>query len=108
MTGMENTATKEELRRLLRDYVAYVLTSARGLYREPASYGPMRMVDAMEKSVALMRELGLADEELDETLTVIRENRWRAMDPEGFSQALDEAIHLLVRSTLKESEGEEA
>ena len=35
MTGMENIRSEEELRERLRDFVGYVLTSARGLYREP-------------------------------------------------------------------------
>lgn len=100
---MSATAGESEARERLRDYVAYVLTSARGLYHEPQSYGPMRMVDSLERSLALLKELGLADQGLEEPLAVMRENRWRAgSDPEGFGAALDDAIARLVRLTMEE------
>ncbi|SFV09261.1 DUF6092 family protein [Alicyclobacillus macrosporangiidus] len=55
MTGLERgdgtQRDRDALRETLRDYIGYVLTSARGLYGEPLSYGPMRMFDALEKSL---------------------------------------------------------
>lgn len=100
---MTDSAADRASRERLRDYVAYVLTSARGLYHEPQSYGPMRMVDSLERSLALLKEWGLTDEGLEEPLAVVRENRWRAgSDPEGFGAALDDAIARLVRLTLKQ------
>lgn len=100
MNATDSDKVAEELRERLLDYVAYVLTSARGLLREPQSYGPMRMVDSLERSLVLLREMGLGDERLEESLKVIRENRWKAgSDPEGFAQAVDEAVNCLVGIT---------
>ncbi len=39
----------------------YLLASARGLYDEPAGYGPFRLLDAARRLVALMAEHGLGD-----------------------------------------------
>ncbi len=41
--------------------VGFLLTSAHGLYGEPAGYGPFRLLDAARRLVALMAEHGLAD-----------------------------------------------
>ena len=103
-TDTDNVFSQSEnLRERLRDYVAYTLTSARGLYREPISYGPMRMVDALEKVLSLLRDLGLSDSELDLPVQIVRDNRWKAgTDPEGFAYALDNGIMQLVRITLEE------
>lgn len=99
MTITESSRNDQELRETLMDYVAYVLTSAAGLYREPLHYGPMRMVDSLEKSLKLMRELGFEDATLEAPLAVIRENRWCAgTDAKQFSNALDEAIITLVKA----------
>ncbi|WAH37110.1 DUF6092 family protein [Alicyclobacillus dauci] len=98
-------STREDEREKLRDFVAYTLTSARGLYREPLSYGPMRMVDALEKALALIASCGLSDPTMDATLGIIRENRWRAgTDPVGFAKALDDATVQLVRITVADEE----
>jgi|SRR5699024_2588199 len=89
----------------LLDLVGYVLTSTRGLYKEPHSYGPMRMIDSLEKTIALLKEKGLEDDSLDQVMEVLRENRWRVTsDPEAFALALDEAIHRLVIVTVNEKD----
>ncbi|ESU33281.1 hypothetical protein G3A_07115 [Bacillus sp. 17376] len=97
MTNMEATKTKEEVIEHLLDYVAYTLTSAKGLYREPQSYGAMRMVDAMERALRLLKEVGIEDEVLEDALSAVRKDRWRAMtDKEGFGKAIDDSILNLV------------
>lgn len=102
MTSMENNDHKDEMRERLLDFVAYVLTSAKGLYREPYHYGPMRIIDTLEKSLSLMQELGLSIDSLETTMAVVRENRWMAgTDAEGFAKALDEAILQLVGITIE-------
>lgn len=104
MTTTETTRNEQNLREHMLDYVAYVLTSTVGLYREPHIYGPMRMVDALEKSLNLMKELGFEDADVAASLAVIRENRWLAgTDAKGFSQSLEEAIIRFVRVTKDNS-----
>jgi hypothetical protein len=103
MTSMETTTKSEEqILEHLRDYVAYTLTSAKGLYREPHSYGAMRMVDSMERALRLLQETGIKDEVLEQSLSFVRKERWRAMsDPEGFGRAIDESILELVTFSVK-------
>lgn len=97
----ENGRGDENDRERLRDYVAYVLTSARGLHREPQSYGPMRMVDAREKVLTILKGLGVSDKAMEEALEAIRDNRWLAgTDPEAFAKVLDGAIVQLVKVTM--------
>ncbi|NRF91931.1 hypothetical protein HQN89_12995 [Paenibacillus frigoriresistens] len=104
MTDMENRLSGEEMHNRILDYVGYVLTSARALYREPHSYSPMRMVDSLEKSLNLLRDAGIKVDSVEESMIFIRENRWRVTsDPEAFANALDEAILRLVRVTLQDS-----
>lgn len=100
---MENNLSTEELHERIRDYAGYVLTSARALYREPQSYGPMRLADALDKALGLLLATGIHDEAVGGAMAVIRESRPLAMtDPERFAAALDQAIGQLVQATLKE------
>lgn len=55
MIDTERIVTEERIQELFRDYVAYVLISAKGLYREPHHYGPLRMYDAMEKGLRVIQ-----------------------------------------------------
>ena len=41
--------------------IGYLLSSAHGLYQEPAGYGPFRLIDAARRLLALMAEHGLSD-----------------------------------------------
>ncbi|WP_221564547.1 DUF6092 family protein [Alkalihalobacillus sp. TS-13] len=103
MTSMDNNSQTRERKEHLLNFVGYVLTSTKGLYREPHSYGPIRMIDSLEKSLILLKELGLNDESVDKILVSIRENRWKAMsDPEGFANAIDDSIRELVQITVGE------
>lgn len=104
MTDMLKKLSEEEMHNRILDYVGYVLTSARAIYREPHSYSPMRMVDSLEKSLKILQDAGIKYDSVEESMTLIRENRWRVTsDPEAFANALDEAILRLVRVTLQES-----
>ena len=99
------TRKSEKLKELVRDHSGYVLTSAKGLYREPAHYGPLRMVGALERTLGLLKELGIADKEMEEALFFIRKEGWRALsDPLGYEAALDKSINQLVELTVKNKE----
>lgn len=101
MTSTEKLKTTEELREQLRDYVAYTLTSAKGLYREPHSYGPMRLIDSMERALSLLEAAGIKADELEKVLAAIKRERWRAMtDPQAFGGAIDEAVLELVELSV--------
>lgn len=101
MNNTENIKTAQLLQEHLLDYVAYTLTSAKGLYREPHSYGPMRMIDSMERALHLLKEAGIQDDALEEGLAAVRNARWKAMtEPEEFGKAMDESILNLVDITV--------
>ncbi|OZB90649.1 hypothetical protein CJP46_32550 [Paenibacillus sp. XY044] len=90
------------MREQLLDFAAYVLTSAHALYREPQSYGPMRLADTLEKGLELLQAAGIRDETVDKAMEAVRESRPLSMtDPEGFAGALDRAIAVLVKATLE-------
>jgi hypothetical protein len=64
--------------------LGYLLTSAHGLYREPAGYGPFRLVDTAARLLAIMEAHGLSDPYL--------ERLRRALDAERFGSGSDEAL----------------
>jgi len=104
MTVTEKNISDEELHERILDFAAYVLTAARGLYKEPQSYGPMRLVDVLAKAVQLLEDVGVRDDSLEGALAVIRQHRWQAAsNPEAFAEALDEAINQLVQVTLEDA-----
>jgi len=97
MTNTVKNKSEEQILEHLRDYVAYTLTSAKGLYREPHSYGAMRMIDSMERAIQLLQEVGIKDEELEKVLSSVRKERWRAMtDTKEFGRAIDESVLEIV------------
>lgn len=97
MTNTVTSKMEEQILEHLRDYVAYTLTSAKGLYREPHSYGAMRMIDSMERAIQLLQEVGIKDEELEKGLSSVRKERWRAMtDTKEFGRAIDESVLEIV------------
>ncbi|MBB3127136.1 hypothetical protein FHS19_001790 [Paenibacillus rhizosphaerae] len=101
MNAMETNLGAGDMRERLLDFAAYVLTSARALYREPQSYGPMRLADTLEKGLELLQAAGIRDETVEQAMAAVRETRPVAMtDPEGFAVALDRGIAVLVKATL--------
>ncbi|WP_419887053.1 DUF6092 family protein [Neobacillus niacini] len=101
MTNMATGKIEEQILEQLRDYVAYTLTSAKGLYREPHSYGAMRMIDSMERAIRLLQEVGIKDESLELGLSSVRNERWRAMtEPKEFGVAIDESVLQIVNLSM--------
>ncbi|WP_145023309.1 DUF6092 family protein [Paenibacillus sp. Y412MC10] len=102
MNATETNPGAGDMRERMLDFAAYVLTSARALYREPQSYGPMRLADTLEKGLELLQDAGIRDETVEQAMAAVRESRPVAMtDPEGFAEALDRAIAVLVQATLE-------
>lgn len=104
MNATETNPGAGDMRERMLDFAAYVLTSARALYREPQSYGPMRLADTLEKGLELLllQAAGIRDETVEQAMSAVRESRPVAMtDPEGFAKALDRAIAVLVQATLE-------
>jgi len=108
MTDTDNTRRQSgepdsAVRSEYADLVAFILTSAHGLYREPHSYGPMRLMDVLSKLHALCERMGVTSEEISEIVSLIGDNRPAAFhDPERFVGVLDRAIVQLADYTAQE------
>jgi hypothetical protein len=85
---MENTEFKEELFNL----IAYMVTSARGLFDEPADYGTFRLLDTTGRLLAIMESQDLLDPFLAELKESVDEEREGAMDPDTQIERLDQLV----------------
>lgn len=94
MTAMNNqTELKEELFQL----VAYMITSARGLYDEPADYGIFRLLDSSGRLLAIMESQGLTDPFHIDLKKLVDEEREGNMDYDGQRDRLDKAVMDIAR-----------
>lgn len=73
--------------------IAYMLTSARGLYEEPTDYGVFRLLDSAGRLLDILQNQGLLTDrfllDLKQKIDAEREN---SMDNERQRQLLDEWI----------------
>ena len=81
--------------------VGYLLTSAYGLYDEPASYGPRRLMDSARQLLAIMEVGGLSDPYLVELKQDLDGERFGNSDDEALREFLDQAC-LQYAAELKE------
>lgn len=81
----------EKLREDLVNLMGYLLTSAHGLYDEPAGYGPFRMLDAAGRLLTIMEAANLADPFLMQIRQDIDENRFGSSDDQALRDFLDQA-----------------
>ncbi len=81
----------ERLREDLVLLVGYLLTSAHGLYGEPASYGPFRLVDAAGRLLGIMEAAGLGEPFLTELKKAIDDQRFGVSNDEALRTFLDQA-----------------
>jgi hypothetical protein len=100
---MKDNMKEEKLRYELFKLFCYIVTSARGCVDEPKLYGPFRLIDSVERIIALLDNEGLADDFLKKEQAKIEENKYLLMqDEEGFIKFLDE---LVIDFTKKLKEG---
>lgn len=69
--------------------VGYLLTSAHGLYGEPAGYGPFRLLDAAGRLLSTMEAHGLSDPYLAELEATLAAQRFGHGDDEQLQATLD-------------------
>lgn len=87
----------EKARELLFRHLCYLVSSAVGLVDEPRLYGPFRLVDAAERMIDIMSELGLGDSFLTDLREFIAGEKDKVMtDEPGFLAFLDEAVRRLA------------
>jgi hypothetical protein len=92
---------QQALRQDLFLLVGYLLTSAHGLYGEPAGYGPFRLLDAAGRLLATMQTHGLGDAFLTKLEEAIQAERIGNSSDEELCEALNE-LCLRYAAELKE------
>ncbi|MFC6879469.1 MULTISPECIES: DUF6092 family protein [Actinomadura] len=86
MTATPDPASRDtELARL----AAYLLASSRSLLTEPASYGPIRLIDAARRTLALLEPDGAANPHYNTVKTRIEDSH-RSKTPIDLPTLLDE------------------
>jgi len=90
------TDEKELLRGKIIDLLGFLLTSAHGLFDEPKSYGPLRLVDAAGRLLEISADAGLNDDFLNSIRNTIDVIRYES--PLVDRDILDEIIATYARS----------
>ncbi len=90
------TDEKELLRGKIIDLLGFLLTSAHGLFDEPKSYGPLRLVDAAGRLLEISADAGLNDDFLNSIRNTIDVIRYES--PLVDRDILDEIIAMYARS----------
>jgi hypothetical protein len=80
----------KKLREDLVNLAGYLLTSAHGLFDEPAGYGPFRMLDAASRLLSIMEEAEMADPFLKQLRKTIDEERLGSSDDQALRAFLDQ------------------
>ncbi len=85
--------SQEDLQEDIFYLIAYMITSARGLYDEPADYGVFRLLDSAGRLLDLLHRQGLlSDPFLVELKQKIEAEREANMDEERQRSRLDEWV----------------
>lgn len=80
------------------DLFCYMSSSARGLVDEPKLYGPLRLLETMERIIDVMEANDMSDEFYRELKKKIKENKYTVMhDEERFIEFLDEIVSMLAK-----------
>ena len=89
----------EEIVQLL----CYMITCARGLFDEPVSYGPLRLIESVTRLIEIIEKQKLADNELLTIKELIDQNKFLIKtNQEKFKSVLDEIVIILVNQINKE------
>ncbi|MEM0233584.1 MAG: DUF6092 family protein [Candidatus Nezhaarchaeales archaeon] len=89
----------EERKMRIYDFIAYLISSARGLLVEPQVYGPFRCLDAVSRFIHLLSDLGIKDPYLDELKDEVDKGKYLLLIDE--SKFKDFIIHLNVKLARK-------
>jgi len=93
--------SEKELRGDLFNLVGFLLTSAYGLYDEPAGYGPRRLMDAARQLLSIMETADKSDPYLMELRQALDGERFGNSDDQALRDFLDKAC-LRYAAELKE------
>lgn len=71
MSSLDESKLKSDLIFL----ISYLVTSARELLDDPKSYGPLRLMEATKRLIAIMGNSGISDSNLEEVVKEIDEGK---------------------------------
>jgi hypothetical protein len=86
-----------EMQNELFNLIAYMITSAQGLYDEPPDYGSFRLLDASGRLLAIMQSAGWLDPFLVRLNGEIDAEREGNMDDERQRRQLDKWVMEIAR-----------
>jgi hypothetical protein len=86
------------------ELLAYLSTSARGLVYEPKLYGPLRLLEAVDRLIDLMDELELADEELITLANKITTDAMMISTNPNYCVKVTDDLSLLFANRLRQYE----
>lgn len=90
---MQSKIEEKKLRYELLKLYCYMITSARGCIDEPKAYGPLRLLDSVERIITLLDNQGLADDFLREKRAEIATSKFLAgQDIEKFIEFMDKLV----------------
>ncbi len=81
--------------------VGFLLSSAYGLYEEPASYGPFRLLDTAGRLLGIMRSHAMSDPFLQELEEQLAKERLGAMSDRPTRDMLNDLV-MRFTTELKE------
>ena len=88
---------RSELAQGFYELVGFMVVSARRLLDEPHVYGPLRLIDASQRLVDLLRNHGMSTADLDRVADAIEGGKALSMEsPDAFREFLDSLAVLLV------------
>ena len=93
--------TNDEFKEELFNLIAYMITSARGLYDEPADYGTFRLLDSAGRLLAIMESQALSDPFLTDLKQAVDQEREGNMDPDRQIDRLDQLVLKLAKELTK-------
>ncbi len=87
------------------DLFCYMSSSARGLVDEPKLYGPLRLLETMERIISVLEDKDMSNEFYTELKENIGENKYIVMqDEEKFVESIDDIVNMLAKKEIEFSE----
>lgn len=80
-----------------KDLLAFMVTSAAGLFHEPKAYGPLRLMESMSMYIDYLQHNGISDEKLNEIRDWIEKcTRHSMTDRAKFEEDINEILKLVI------------
>ncbi|MGM0405583.1 MAG: DUF6092 family protein [Thermoplasmatota archaeon] len=83
------------------DLLCYMSSSAKGLVDEPKLYGPLRLLESMERIIDVLESNDMSNEFYTKLKEEIKENKYTVMqDEEEFVESIDNIVAMLAKKEL--------